>query len=462
MIYFFHHYELPVIIQQARVQQMVILRTRQRHNQQAGNGANNQQNQRPNDVQQNAASNNNNNNNINLNNNNNNANNNNNNDNNNNININNSILYVISYYLNQHINFGGYINQVLHFANTVRNFLLISIVRSLGINNNNNNNTDVSNNVRNTNNQNPDSMNNMNNINDGNDVHTNNSNININNTNNIDSSGNISEASNHQNGLNLIEISPIGAETSSIDNVNEELIRESPENAEENKMNSISKANTSINTNTCISNSDTSALNSSHSQSHELDSTREINKIYTKMDELSSSNRKSAIKQETNEGHNTKSSTLDTPNDLNSIGRSVELIKNPENKLTKNLHFIASKPNEVNEVASIEKFNLSKTDENNVVAGDNSDNDSKNVLAVGISSNYKLETENPLKTHEEIMFSSSGTNMEDCSSGSSDDANKSENVLSTLLDPSTTQFMQPQAFVAVQEKEETNGQKRQC
>lgn len=36
MIYFFHHYELPVIIQQAQVQQILRLRTRQRHQQQAG------------------------------------------------------------------------------------------------------------------------------------------------------------------------------------------------------------------------------------------------------------------------------------------------------------------------------------------------------------------------------------------------------------------------------------------
>lgn len=39
MIYFFHHYELPVIIQQAQVQQILRLRTRQRHQQQNGNGA---------------------------------------------------------------------------------------------------------------------------------------------------------------------------------------------------------------------------------------------------------------------------------------------------------------------------------------------------------------------------------------------------------------------------------------
>lgn len=38
MIYFFHHYELPVIIQQAQVQQILRLRTRQRHQQQNGNG----------------------------------------------------------------------------------------------------------------------------------------------------------------------------------------------------------------------------------------------------------------------------------------------------------------------------------------------------------------------------------------------------------------------------------------
>lgn len=36
MIYFFHHYELPVIIQQAQVQQILRLRTRQRHQQQNG------------------------------------------------------------------------------------------------------------------------------------------------------------------------------------------------------------------------------------------------------------------------------------------------------------------------------------------------------------------------------------------------------------------------------------------
>lgn len=40
MIYFFHHYELPVIISQAQVQQILRLRTRQRHQQQNGNGAN--------------------------------------------------------------------------------------------------------------------------------------------------------------------------------------------------------------------------------------------------------------------------------------------------------------------------------------------------------------------------------------------------------------------------------------
>lgn len=39
MIYFFHHYELPAIIQQAQVQQILRLRTRQRHQQQNGNGA---------------------------------------------------------------------------------------------------------------------------------------------------------------------------------------------------------------------------------------------------------------------------------------------------------------------------------------------------------------------------------------------------------------------------------------
>lgn len=39
MIYFFHHYELPVIIQQATVQQILRIRTRQRHQQQNGNGA---------------------------------------------------------------------------------------------------------------------------------------------------------------------------------------------------------------------------------------------------------------------------------------------------------------------------------------------------------------------------------------------------------------------------------------
>lgn len=39
MIYFFHHYELPVIIQQAQVQQILRLRTRQRHQQQNTNAA---------------------------------------------------------------------------------------------------------------------------------------------------------------------------------------------------------------------------------------------------------------------------------------------------------------------------------------------------------------------------------------------------------------------------------------
>lgn len=41
MIYFFHHYELPVIIQQAQVQQILRLRSRQRHQQQNRNGSQN-------------------------------------------------------------------------------------------------------------------------------------------------------------------------------------------------------------------------------------------------------------------------------------------------------------------------------------------------------------------------------------------------------------------------------------
>lgn len=147
MIYFFHHYELPVIIQQAQVQQILRLRTRQRHHQQqqAGNGSgvannngtNQQQNDMPNmpnNVQPNdAAAPPNNHRNIN-------NNNNNINNNNNNFNANRNIVIHIGNFFNQHMTATLIINRALNIVGAVRNVIANDIFGVAAIFNNNNDN----------------------------------------------------------------------------------------------------------------------------------------------------------------------------------------------------------------------------------------------------------------------------------------------------------------------------------
>lgn len=153
MIYFFHHYELPVIIQQAQVQHILRLRTRQRHHQQqqAGNasgvananGTNQQQatndnanmpngnNGQPNEAATAPP-----NNHININNN----NNINNNDNNNNFNANRNVVIHIGNFFNQHMAATLIISRALNIVGAVRNVIANDIFGVAAIFNNNNDN----------------------------------------------------------------------------------------------------------------------------------------------------------------------------------------------------------------------------------------------------------------------------------------------------------------------------------
>lgn len=151
MIYFFHHYELPVIIQQAQVQQILRLRTRQRHQQQNGNGAhgatNNAANQRnnpdmanqnnndaiANQMNNNAAATNTNSNN------NNNTSTNNNNIQNNNNNNNANLLANISFFLNLQMA-SVLINHAINAMGTLQNLLSNDIFGTAAFFNNNNDN----------------------------------------------------------------------------------------------------------------------------------------------------------------------------------------------------------------------------------------------------------------------------------------------------------------------------------
>lgn len=169
MIYFFHHYELPVIIQQAQVQQILRLRTRQRHNQQTGNATNNasspdasanqratnsdnagptNRNDAANETQTSASNaSNTSNNQINAN----SSNNNNNNVANNNISANNvdgrrNIVVHIGNLLTQH----SFVNRAINVVGAVRNVIANDVIGAGGIFNNNNNstNTNLNNNNR--------------------------------------------------------------------------------------------------------------------------------------------------------------------------------------------------------------------------------------------------------------------------------------------------------------------------
>lgn len=152
MIYFFHHYELPVIIQQAQVQQILRLRTRQRHHQQqqAGNasgaansnGANQAPNENantPNNGQSNDANAAPPNNPININNNHiNNLNNNNNNT--STFNANRNVVIHIGNFFNQHMTATLIISRALNIAGAVRNIIANDIFGVAAIFNNNNDN----------------------------------------------------------------------------------------------------------------------------------------------------------------------------------------------------------------------------------------------------------------------------------------------------------------------------------
>lgn len=142
MIYFFHHYELPVIIQQAQVQQILRLRTRQRHHQQqqAGNASgvanNNGTNQQPNDNanlpnngQPNDGTAGPSNNHININ--------------NNNINqhnANRNVVIHIGNFFNQHMTATLIISRALNIVGAVRNVIANDIFGAAIFNNNNDNN----------------------------------------------------------------------------------------------------------------------------------------------------------------------------------------------------------------------------------------------------------------------------------------------------------------------------------
>lgn len=155
MIYFFHHYELPVIIQQAQVQQILRLRTRQRHQQQNGNGApgaaNNPSNQRNSPDIATQANNDGMANNQ-MNNNNNNSNNNTNRNNVNNNNNNSNLLGNISVFFNLQTA-SLLINHAMNAMGTLQNLLANDIFGTATFfNNNNDNNLNNNNNSNNNNN----------------------------------------------------------------------------------------------------------------------------------------------------------------------------------------------------------------------------------------------------------------------------------------------------------------------
>lgn len=137
MIYFFHHYELPVIIQQAQVQQILRLRARQRHQQQtgvpSGNAHNNGPNQPANDNNGPA-------NDTNGGNNNNNNNPNNNNNNNGTRNANRNVVIHLGNFFNQHMTATLIVSRALNVIGAVRNVIANDIFGVAAIFNNNNDN----------------------------------------------------------------------------------------------------------------------------------------------------------------------------------------------------------------------------------------------------------------------------------------------------------------------------------